>query len=134
MATNEEVEEQRDRVHELRARLDEAKNGGSANQQELDNDIVLAQLQAEEARLEAELADVEHRNDPAVMKRGAVPLASAQEQMAAAVAAQKAVADNIASENKAAAPAAPVVPATEKVAASPKTAKVAADETPKVEG
>lgn len=107
MATNEEVEEQRDRVHELRARLDEAKTGGSASQRELENDITLAQLQGEEARLAAELAEVEHRNDAAVQARGATPLASAQEQMAAAVAQQKAVASTITAENKAAAPAAP---------------------------
>jgi hypothetical protein len=125
MATNEEVEEQRDRVHELRARVEEAKNGSSATQQELANDITLTQLQAEEAALEAQLAEIEHRNDPAVMKRAAVPLVSAQEQMAAAVAQQKAVASNITAEKKAAAPAAPAVPATE---------KVAADKTPKVEG
>lgn len=107
MATNEEVEEQRDRVHELRARLDEAKTGGSTSQRELENDIVLTQLQAEEARLAAELAEVEHRNDATVQARGATPLASAQEQMAAAVAQQKAVASTITAANKAAAPAAP---------------------------
>jgi hypothetical protein len=113
MATNEEVEEQRERVHELRARLDEAKTGSSTSQQELENEIVLTQLQAEEVRLAAELAEVEHRNDAAVQARSATPLASAQEQMAAAVAQQKAVASTITAENKAAAPAAPKVPAAD---------------------
>jgi chromosome segregation ATPase len=107
MATNEEVEEQRDRVHELRARLDEAKSGGSTSQQELENDIVLTQLQAEELRLAAEIAEVEHRNDAAVQERSATPLASAKEQMAVAVAQQKAVANTITADKKAAAPAAP---------------------------
>jgi hypothetical protein len=107
MATNEEVEEQRDRVHELRARLDAAKSGGSTGQQELENDIVLTQLQAEEARLAAEIAEVEHHNDAVFQARSATPLASAKEQMAAAVAQQKAVATTITADKKAAAPAAP---------------------------
>jgi len=122
MATNEEVEEQRERVHELRARLDEAKNGGSESQKELENDIALTQLQAEEARLAAELDEVEHRNDAAVLARSATPLVAARDQMAAAVAQQKAVASAITTENKAAAPAAPA------------TEKVVTDKTPKAEG
>lgn len=113
MATNEEVEEQRERVHELRARLDEAKSGSSTSQQELENDIVLTQLQAEEVRLAAELAEVEHRNDAAAQARGATPLVTAQEQMRAAVAQQKAVADSVTAANKAAAPAAPKTPSAD---------------------
>jgi hypothetical protein len=114
MATDEEVEEQRAAVEELRSRVADAKAGGGSAQRELDNEIQLMQLQAEEARLQAELADAEHTNDPDRLRRAATPLATAKEQMIAAVAQQKAVEETVAASNREAAPEAPATPTGKK--------------------
>lgn len=100
MATDEEVSTQRDRVAELRAKLDEAKSAGEQKRNELENDITMTNLLAEEARLEAELAQVNQDNKVSSMKSSAAPLVSAEEQMKAAMLHQKAVADEIAAANK----------------------------------
>jgi hypothetical protein len=106
MATDEEVEAQRDKLTELRARLDEAKSGGSQTQRELDNEIALANMRAEEERLLAQIAEAEAIGN--TQKVGArAPLTAAKEQMRLAVSqreATEAQADEVA---KATAPPAP---------------------------
>jgi hypothetical protein len=115
MATDEEVEEQRNVVEELRARVEAAKTDGATAQRELDNEIHLTKLQGEEASLRAQLAEIEAQNDPDRMARAATPLATAKEQMVAAVEAQKAATQAIADQDSAAArAAAPPAPATVK--------------------
>lgn len=123
MATDEEVQARRDRVDELRARVQEAKTSGGTAHQELVNDITVAQLDVEEASLKAELADLERANDPIRLQASSTPLATAKEQMVAAVAREKAIADaNAAQDAAAGAASAPTTPkaastkpATEKV-------------------
>ena len=131
MASDEEVEEQRNAVVELRARLEEARTGGDQTLRELDNDLQVAQLQAEEARLAAELAEVEARNSPAVQARGvAAPLGSAKEQMERALAQQNAIAEKTKADTRAAAPPAPTTPADTE--APVETAAEAQADAPKV--
>lgn len=101
MASDEEVEDQRARVIELRARLDEAKTGGTETQKELENEIVLTQLQAEEARLQAELDIVKQNQNPKVIEQSVrAPLGTVREQMELAVAQQQATAAAITEANK----------------------------------
>lgn len=108
MATNEEVEDQRARVVELRAQLEDVKSGAVDTQRDLENEIVLTQLQAEEARLQADLALAQQAVHPSAVARGvAAPLGSIQEQMERSVAHQKAVADEIRDANKTDAPSTP---------------------------
>ena len=116
MATDEEVQTRRDRVDELRARVQEAKTSGGIAHQELVNDITVAQLDVEEASLKAELADLERANDPARLQASSTPLATAKEQMVAAVAREKAIAD--ANAAQAAAAGAASAPTTPKAASS----------------
>lgn len=96
MASDEEVEAAQNRVVELRAKLEEARTGGAEKQKQIENDITIAQLGDEEARLEAELATVQEQNKVTVVRRGAAPiLSTVKEQMAASVSHQKAVAKEI---------------------------------------
>lgn len=98
MASDEEVEQQREAVVRLRAQLEEARTGGAEKLHELNNDIALAQLREEEARLQAELATAKENKKVTVLRQGAAPvLGTVKEQMAAAVAHQKAVEKEIAS-------------------------------------
>lgn len=101
MATDEEVAAQKEEVAKLRAKLDEAKSAGEQKRRELENDITMANLVAEEARLRAELDQVADSNKVASLRASVeAPLASAEEQMKAAMAHQKAVSDEIAARNK----------------------------------
>jgi hypothetical protein len=110
MASEDEVEAQRERVLELRARVEEARSGGDQTLQELDNEIVLVQLQGEEAKLQAELDALNAQtNDTALVRGASAPLSAAKNAMALAVAQQEAIADKVAADNRAAAPAAPPV-------------------------
>lgn len=101
MATKQEVEDQRARVVELRARLEETKSGSVDAQLELENEIVLTQLQDEEAKLQAELDLTEQSMHPSAMAQSVrAPLGSIREQMELSVAHQQSVAENIKSANK----------------------------------
>lgn len=101
MATDEEVAAQKETVAKLRAKLDEAKSAGEQKRKELENDITMTNLVAEEARLQAELDQVNDANKVSTMRASVeAPLQSAEEQMKAAMAHQKAVADEIAARNK----------------------------------
>lgn len=101
MATDEEVETRRKRVDELRARVQDAKQGGGTTHNELANDIAVAQLDAEEASLQAELDELERVNDPARLVAASTPLATAREQMVAAVKRQEAAAEAAAAQDAA---------------------------------
>ncbi len=135
MATDEEVEQQRKAVVELRAKLDDARTSGVDKQRELDNDITLSQLRAEEARLQAELATVKENNKVTVLRAGAEPvLSTVKEQMAAAVDHQKAVAAEIAANRPTRTTSTPQSAdadnsATAKQAENPAAADKAADKT-----
>lgn len=101
MATDEEVAAQKQEVAKLRAKLDEAKSAGEQKRRELENDITMTNLVAEEARLRAELEEATNANRAATLKASvAAPMASAEEQMKAAMAHQQAVAEQIAEQNK----------------------------------
>lgn len=122
MATDEEVQARRERVDELRARVQDAKLGVGTTHNELANDITVAQLDAEEANLKAELDELERANDPARLVAASTPLATAKEQMVAAVKRQEAVADAAAAQDAAAgkASAPTVVEATDKTTTTKK--------------
>lgn len=98
MATDEEVAAARERVVELRAKLEEVRTGGAEKRREVENDITLAQLTGEEARLEAELARAKEAQKVTMVRQGAAPvLSTVKEQMQAAVSHQKAVAKELTS-------------------------------------
>lgn len=100
MVTDEEIEAKRKAVADLRARVEKARAGGEEKRREIQNATTMANLAAEEARLQAELDQVEHDNKPAVVKASATPLVTAEEQMKAAIEHQKAVAHEIAESSK----------------------------------
>lgn len=96
MATDEEVEEQRQVVLELRAQLEEAKSGGAEKLKQAENEVTLVQLADEEQRLLAELAQVQEQNKITVVRQGAAPvLTTVKDQLRASTAHQKAVAKQI---------------------------------------
>lgn len=101
MATDEEVEKQRTVLVELRQQVADAQAAGGDKSQELANDITLMNMQAEEARLRAELALAKENQKVTVLREGALaPLSTAKEQMRAAVAAQEATEKEIAASRK----------------------------------
>lgn len=98
MATDKEVEDQRNAVVELRAKLEEARTGGEEKLNEVNNDIQMTQLKEEEARLQAELAQLNEQKKVTVIRQGAAPvLGTVKDQMNAAIQHQKAVEKEIAS-------------------------------------
>ena len=106
MATDEEVEAQRDKLVELRAQLDEARSGSGEVQRALDNEIALTNMKAEEERLRAQIAEAEALNN--TQKSGAAaPLSAAKEQMRLAVSQRTATEEQAEEAARAATPPAP---------------------------
>lgn len=89
--TDSDLEKQRTRVDKLRDQVaaEQAKiTAGSTN---LHNEVEMTLLQAEEARLEAELAAAKEASTKAAQREGAsVPLAQAKQQMEEAALRQRA--------------------------------------------
>jgi hypothetical protein len=112
MATDEEVEAEREATNQLRVLLEEAKSGSGTDLREAENDITVANLKAEQARLEAEITQtLESRQ--AVVSGGSVPLASAEEAMRAAMEHQAAVANQVTTNNRGKKPADSSTPSAE---------------------
>lgn len=89
--TDKDLEAQRARVDKLRDQLAAEQSKATEGQTDLHNEVELTQLQAEEARLQTELAAAKEATKKGALRDGAaVPLAQAKEQMEAAVARQKA--------------------------------------------
>jgi hypothetical protein len=126
MATEQEVEDQRARVVELRARLEEVRTGGVDTQRELENEIILTQLQDEEAKIAAEIALAEQAARPSAMAQSVrAPLGTIQEQMQRSVAHQQAVAAEIQAANKNDAPSTPTPTPSSEPSSTPTPAPVA---------
>lgn len=92
MATDDEVSAQAETVASLRAMLEEARQAGADKLKEAENDQKLVGLQAEEARLMAELAEVMQHNELIGVKSNT---GSASDAMAAAMEHQKQVAAKV---------------------------------------
>lgn len=85
MASDQEVQEKQVRVAKLREQVAAANAQRLTNEAELTNDITLVQLDAEEARLQAELAEAKTAATKTAVKEGAqTTLQAAREQQAAA--------------------------------------------------
>lgn len=117
MATDEEVQEARERVERLRLELENNERERVDRERELSNEITLKQLAAEEERLKAQLAQQGDSSSEESVRRGAQsPIAAVQSDLDRAVALQKAVADNVTtsqapadtSEKQPSAPASPI--------------------------
>jgi len=89
--SDEELLEKQQAVEEKRTQLAEVQATAEANERALDNDIAAAALDAEAARLDAEIAEAEKRATPeAAEAANASNLGSARDQMEAAIARQRA--------------------------------------------
>lgn len=85
MASDQEVQAKQERVAKLRAQVEEANTRRASNEAELTNDITIAQLDVEEARLEAQLAEAKASATKTAVKDGAnTTLQAAREAQAAA--------------------------------------------------
>lgn len=107
--TEEALQDQREKNEKLRAEIAKATAARVSAEADAHNDVQMAALKAEEARLEADLAEVKSGSTKTAVRAGAeVPLAQAKEQMEAAVARKKALEsgvsepDNSAAEKEAA--------------------------------
>jgi len=101
MATDEEVREARDRVEKLRAEIASNERARVEREREMANEITLAQLNAEAARLEVQLAQQKNTaSDEAVRKGAQSPIAAAQADIERAELMQKSVADNLVPSEK----------------------------------
>jgi hypothetical protein len=69
--TDEELDKERDRIAKLREQIAEANSAREDRERGLTNDIAKAQLQAEGARLEAELAEAKAAAKASTVKAGA---------------------------------------------------------------
>ncbi len=89
--TEEELQQKRERNAKLREQLAQEEAKRVEREVNLANDLTAAQLDAEEARLKAQLTDAKEAAKVANVKEGAsAPLAAAKEEMQRAVEAQKA--------------------------------------------
>lgn len=92
MATSDEdLKKKQEHVARLREQVAAEEAKRVTREAELANDVTMAQLTAEEARLEAQLTAARQANKVTAVKDGAsAPLQSAREQMEQALAVQKA--------------------------------------------
>lgn len=89
--SDEDLQKQSDRVQKLREQVAAEEAKRTTRERDLANDVTMAQLQAEEATLEARLAVAKDAGKVASVKAGAAaPLEAAKEQMERAVAQKKA--------------------------------------------
>jgi hypothetical protein len=93
--SDEDLKNKRDEVKKLRDQVANAESERRESERSLANDVVMRQLEAEEAALRARLAVAkESGSDKAVEKGAQAPLSAAKEQMERAVAQQKAAEAN----------------------------------------
>jgi len=89
--SDEDLQAQAEKVEKLRQQVVDADANRENRERELSNDIAMTQLQAEEAALQARLAVAKESGKVASVKAGAdAPLSAAKDQLARAVAQQKA--------------------------------------------
>lgn len=88
--SDEELEQLKESVEAKRQSLADARLDRETKERELSNDLVVEQLKAEEARLDADLALVARRAQAEAVEGGASPLDVAREEMKRAVAAREA--------------------------------------------
>lgn len=89
--SDEDLQKQSDRVQKLREQVAAEEAKRTTRERDLANDVTMAQLQAEEAALEARLAVAKDAGKVGSVKAGAAaPLEAAKEQMERAVAQKKA--------------------------------------------
>lgn len=105
MATDEEIEEQRARVEKLRAALEDNERAVAEREREAANEITLTNLQAEEARLIARLAEQESSIARTEGDRASSPINAAKADMERAVLIQRATADQLTGKTPQAKPA-----------------------------
>lgn len=130
MATEEEIENQRDRLDQLRAQVEDNERDRADKEREAANEITMANLKAEEARLLARLAEQESIAQRTGGDGAVSPVLAAQAEMERAQAIQKATAAQLtggpAGEKPAETgptPTAPPVPPVSPVEASTKNVK-----------
>jgi predicted nucleic acid-binding Zn-ribbon protein len=89
--TENDLQKKRDRLDKLREQIADAETTASAHVTDQAYQVEMAQLEAEEARLETQLARAKASAKVTVAKDGATgPLQAAKEQLAAAQAAKEA--------------------------------------------
>lgn len=92
--SDEDLQKKSDRVQKLREQVAAEESKRTTRERELANDVTMAQLEAEEAKLEARLAATKEQGKVSAVKEGAAaPLSAAKEEMERAVAQKKAVED-----------------------------------------
>lgn len=96
--SNEDLQKKADEVQQLREQVTNEESKRRTREAELANDVTMAKLEAEEAALKARLAVLQQAPSKKSEVEATTPLASAREQMEAAVAQQKA-AEATADEN-----------------------------------
>lgn len=102
--TQTDLDKQRDRIARLREQIAAEQVKAVDGHEGLHNEVEMAQLQAEEARLKAELSATKDASKAAELRRGAaVPLSQAQQQMEEAVAREEAAKAAAAEQEKKAA-------------------------------
>lgn len=80
--TDDALRKQQDKVTKLRQQLADEERKRTAREREVANDITMAQLQAEEARLQSQLIAAKERNKVSAVRSGAeAPLESAREAL-----------------------------------------------------
>lgn len=70
MASDQELQAKRESVEKLRAQVADAETKRVTAERELSNDITIAQLDAEEARLQAQLAEARRTATKTAVKEG----------------------------------------------------------------
>jgi len=89
--TDEELQQKKDKVVELRQQVADANTKREIHEKALENDIVASQLDVERVRLEMQLAAALADSKVSAVKGGVdAPLQAAKDDMAVAVAQQKA--------------------------------------------
>lgn len=91
--SDEDLQKKQEHVEKLRQQLADEENKRVERETELSNDIAAGQLDAEAARLEAQLTAAKSANKVSAVKAGAsAPIEAAKAEMATAVEQQKALA------------------------------------------
>lgn len=95
MATDEEIEEQRAVVETLREELEERRRDRAERERDAANEITLTNLQAEEARLRAQMAQEDWDTKRTSGEGAASPVNAAKEDMERAAHLQKVTAEQL---------------------------------------
>lgn len=90
VVTSEELQAKADAVQSLREQVADLENDRQQREAVLSNQIAMTQLETEEAQLRARLAQAQQAVEGGAVENAATPLATAREQMEAAVLSQQA--------------------------------------------